>query len=197
MMQQNNQRRHALLSLGLLLSVIALLFSVLVLPAINGRLEFHNRLSELQFQYAKFQHIVQQSGALQEELAQLQNAQTDQSGFLEEKPEALAAADLQKQIKTLIDTNGGNLISTQVVKSRAGETGVFPEVTIKVHMRSDIEALQKLLYQLASSETVLQVDNLLIQKRRQGGGRRARRDANLLEIRFDTTGYIYQAAISS
>ena len=196
-MQQNSQRRQALLSLGLLLSVIALLSTILVLPAINGRLKFHNRLNELQFQYSKFQGIAKQSELLKEDLTLLQKVQTDQSGFLDEKPEALAAADLQKQIKTLIDTNGGNLISTQVVKNRSDEVSMFPEVTIKVHMRSDIEALQKLLYQLASSETVLQVDNLLIQKRRQGGGRRARRDANLLEIRFDTTGYIYQAAISS
>jgi len=133
MKHQIKNWQHSTISVLMLLLCLLLLYVILILPAVSGRSDVRERLEVLQFQFAKYDHSAKQIQQLQKELDQLNNLQADQTGFLEEKPEALAAAELQKHIKSLIESNGGNLISTQVVKSDNDD--LFPQVTIKVHIR--------------------------------------------------------------
>jgi len=205
-----SNRQHMVMSVGLLLLCLTILYISLIMPALSNRQTFSDRLEELQFQFSKFSRSAAQTDQLKQELEQLKNTETDRAGFLQDKSEALAAADLQKHIKTLIGINGGNVVSTQVIQRRHNdrsaqgymevessrqldnEAGVFPQVTIKVHMRSDIEALQKTLHQLGTDQMVLLIDNMFIQKRHQARGRRVTRGKDQMEVRFDITGFIYQ-----
>jgi hypothetical protein len=182
--------QHAALSAAILLVLSAVVYVLFIEPAVSGRVEFYNRLDQLQFQYQKLSNAIDKTDALRTEIIALKQDKPDQSGFLEEKVETLAAADLQNRIKNLVSSFDGNLISTQVIQNQ--EDTIFPEITIKVHMRGDIETLQKLLYELRSSQPVLLVDNLLIQARNVNRRRRIQQNADQLEIRFDITGFIYR-----
>lgn len=184
--------QHCTLSVALLAASLLLLYVILIMPALTGRRDFQERLEQLQFQYGKLSESSAQIEPVTTELKKLKNVKTDTSGFLEDKPEALAAADLQKHIKTLIETNGGTLVSTQVVRQKETETKLFPQVAIKVHMRVDMASLQVILYQLASEPTVLLLNDFFIQKRNQRT-RRINQRIPELEVRFEIAGFIYRA----
>ncbi len=194
-------QQHALMAAGLTVLLLILLYLCLALPAVASRASFSERIEDLQFQYSKFSRLENQKQQIETELEQLRNAETDLSGFLEEKPQALAAADLQKHIKNVIESNEGSLISTQVVQGK--ETGPFPHVTVKVHMRGNIDSLQNILYQLESEKPVLFIDNVYLQQRNQRVSRNVRNRRNIrqnadwLETRFEITGFIFQAQTAS
>ena len=186
--------QHASLSAGLTLVMVGLLFFVLIWPALSSRAAFNDRLDELQFQYRKFTATAANIPRLKQELEALAGLETDQTGFLEEKPRALAAADLQQLLRSLIEETGGSLISTQVMPDAGGER-IFPEISVKVHMRANIRSFQQLLHKIHSGQPLLLMDSLLAQKR-QRRTTRAQREMEQLEIRFDITAFIYQSGLS-
>ena len=191
--------QHSFISVSILILVLALLYYLLIFPAINSHAELNEQFDDLQFQYSRFSRSINQIESIKEQLQNFQQSQTDQSGFLEEKSEALAAADLQTQIKNLIESSDANLVSTQVIRNQTED--IFPSVTIKVHMRSNIESTQQVLHQLESDKTILLIDNLYIQMRNQSVSRNARtrlrnrQRVNLgtMDVRFEITGFIFQA----
>jgi len=189
----NKSWRQAALSASLTIAVFSLLFLVLIWPALSARLAFYERIEALEFQYRKFTEITAQTPGLRGELEQLRTLETNREGFLEEKSKALAAAGLQKQVKSLVEGVDGELVSTQVMNY--SDDSLFPAISVQVHMRSDIEALQQLLYSIDSDQLLLLIDNLLIQKRWQNS-HRAQRSADQLEIRFDLSAFIYQSEAS-
>ena len=182
-------RQHALLAAGLMLVAAGLLYFILVWPSLAGRTIFLERLERLQFQQQKLTETVTLTPFLEKELAVLSGLEIDQSGFLEQKPRDLAAADLQRQLSLLIDAAGGSLVSTQVLPNKEGED-IFPAITMKMRVRGTIESLRRILYRFDTGQPLLFLDNLLVQKRRRSD-ESAPRDADLLDIRFDVTAFIY------
>lgn len=199
--QTLNERQHAALSVAILIVGLLLIYAALIMPGLTKRSNFNEQLEDLQFQYSRFNHLEKQRDQIIDELQQLRQEQTDATGFLENKPQALAAADLQNYIKNIIESNSGNLISTQVVRHETSET--FPDIRIKIHMRADIDALQEVFYDLEANQPTLLIDNLYLQKRNRRVSRRASQRARveqaaaLIEARFEVTGYIYQTELLS
>ena len=195
------QRQQSLAAGGILLLVVLLLYAVLVLPALSKRGELRGQIDELRFQYHKLHTVVAQRDRIMADLERLRQEPSGNAGFLEEKPEALAAADLQNQIKNIVEGHSGNLISTQVMPQES--KGSFPEVRVSIHLRASIENLREIFYALESGQTLLLIDNLYMQKRNSAMVRRtlpgnaADAEADLIEARFEVTGYIYQAAVKS
>ncbi len=103
---------------------------------------------------------------------------------------SLAAAKLQEQVKKLLEKHRGQLVSTQPVQAQA--EGVFTPVMIRVHMKSDINALLNVLHQLESKQPLTFIDNLQIQ--RIGGNRKNKRNKAIqlkpLDTRFDLKVYM-------
>lgn len=190
--------QHAVISMGILILFLVFLYAVLILPVVSARTEFQERFEEMQLQYSKFSDSENKMQGLERELVQLKGMQLNLSGFLEEKSQALAAADLQKHIKNLIETSNGSLISAQVIPQKE-KSETFPPITIKVHMRGNIESLQGILYRLATEQPVLLIGNLYLQTRNIVAPRtpqrrgRTRHGADVIEARFEITGYIFQA----
>ena len=182
-------RQHALLAAGLMLIAAGLLYFILVWPSLAGRTIFLERLERVQFQQQKLAETVALTPFLEKELAVLSNLEINQPGFLEQKPRDLAAADLQRQLSLLIDAAGGSLVSTQVLPNKE-EEDIFPAITMKMHVRGAIESLRQILYRFDTGQPLLFLDNLLVQKRRRSD-EPAPRDADLLDIRFDVTAFIY------
>ena len=182
-------RQHALLAAGLMLIAAGLLYFILVWPALAGRTIFLERLERLQFQQQKLTETVALTPFLEKELAVLSNLEINQPGFLEQKTRDLAAADLQRQLSLLIDAADGSLVSTQVLPNKE-EEDIFPAITMKMHVRGTIESLRQILYTFDTGQPLLFLDNLLVQKRRRSD-EPAPRNADLLDIRFDVTAFIY------
>ena len=190
MITQLPRWQHCTLSLSLLGLIVALIYLALVLPALSSRQKINDRVEDLEFQVQRFKDKENQIAFLQEQQKTLKQNYSNKEYFFPEKSQALAAADLQRQIKALVESNGGDLVSTQAIESQNSE--FHPKVTIKVHMRSDMETLQKVFYELAVNRPLLFTDKITIQQRRRTRGRQ-QRDVAHLQVRFDVTGYIYQS----
>jgi hypothetical protein len=179
--------RQRIYSLGILFLVILAFYSILIQPAISARIINTERIEDLMFQSSKFSLSSQDSVSLNEEIANLKKQNPDKNNFLENKAPAIVAADLQKKIKALVESSGGNLVSTHALTD--GKEKLFSKITVKVHMRTDIKALRGVFYQIAINEPLLFTENILIQKSRARSRKKQRVD-NQIEVRFDVSGYM-------
>lgn len=185
--------QHALISLGILFLVLSILFVGLVAPAMTAKNASNERTENLQLQHSRYKSAKQELIQLEKQLEQLLHQYLNhKEDFLEEKQQTLAAADLQQYLKKVIESHAGNLVSTQPITDINKKP--FPKVTIKIHMRGNINALQKTLYQLESSRPQLFIDNVIIQ-RRNPTGRGKKLNIDQLDIRFDVNGYIFDSSI--
>lgn len=183
-------RQHALLAAGLMAVAGGLFYLILVWPALAGRAAFQDHLEGLQFQHQKLTATVTLAPVLEKELAVLSGLEIDRSGFLDQKSRDLAAADLQQRLSLIIEEAGGSLISSQVLPATNGDENLFPEITMKMHMRGNIASLREVLERFDTGQPLLFTDNLLVQKR-QRSDEPARQGADKLDIRFDATAFIY------
>lgn len=186
---QLNNWQHALLSYAILILGLFVLYAVFISPVITSRANFSDRVENLELQLAKYKQIEKQFLILQKQIATLNQNSPQKIHFLEEKAYTLATADLQEFLKSLIETNEGSLISTQPIKDQ--DKGPFPKVIIRVNMLADINALQKILYQIESSTLRLFIDNMIIQKRMLDKRPDNQKNGEQLDIKLDITGYIY------
>ena len=184
--------QHAVISLSILILFAAGLYLILLQPALTARKEYQERIDDYSFQLNKFRDTESQIVDLLKQIERLKKQDPDNGNYLEDKSPSLVAAELQKQLKTLIESNGGNLVSTHVITTTDDE--LFPKVTIKIHMQAEMDTLQTVFYQLAVNKPILFTSNIQIQKRNTSS-RRKQANAGKLEVRFDITGYIYKSVI--
>ena len=161
----------------------------LIHPAFKIKKENVDRIDDLSFQLSKFSHAEAKIKQLKNEIDSINNSDINKDDFLKGNAPAIVAANLQKKLKTMVKSSGGNLVSTHAITGK--DDGVYPKVTIKVHMQVDMKALQTVLYNLTINKPLLFIDNLLIQ-RRHTSSKRQNRNTGLLEVRFDVTGYLDQ-----
>ena len=183
-------RQHALLAAGLMAVAGGLFYFVLVWPTLAGRAAFQDHLERLQFQHRKLAETATLAPILEKELAALSGLEIDRSGFLGQKSRDLAAADLQRRLSVIIEEAGGSLISSQVLPAKNEGQNLFPEITMKVHMRGNIASFREVLEIFDTGQPLLFTDNLLVQKR-QRSDEPARQGVDKLDIRFDATAFIY------
>ncbi len=179
--------RQGIFSLGILFLVILAFYTVLIQPAISARSKNTERIEDLMLQSSKFTLSSQESDSLKEKIANLKNQNPNKNNFLQNKAPAIVAADLQKKIKALVESSGGNLVSTHALTD--GKEELFSKITVKVRMRTDMNALRDVFYQIAISEPLLFTENILIQKSRARSRKKQRVD-NQIEVRFDVSGYM-------
>lgn len=181
------EMRQGLYSLGILILLIFIFYMLLIQPAISARSENTERIENLIFQSSKFVLSSQENDLIKDEIDQLKKQNPNKKGFLENKAPAIVAADLQRKIKALVESSGGNLVSTHALTD--GKEELFSKITVKVHMRTDMNALRDVFYQIAINEPLLFTENILIQKSRNRSRKRRAID-NQIEVRFDVSGYL-------
>ncbi len=184
--------QHGLYSLGILVLGVAGFYILLIHPVLSARINNAERIEDLQFQSSKFASSNQEIELLRNEINHLKIQSPSKNDFLEDKAPAIVAANLQKQIKALVETSGGNLVSTHALSQTEDE--LFPKITVKVHMRTNINALREVFYQIAINKPLLFTENILIQKSRTSFRNRQQTDSQI-EVRFDVSGYMNSSSI--
>ena len=190
-------KQHAFFSAFVLIIGISIGYIVLIMPAVLIREQFEQKINDLEFKYSRLHNVLVQKDEITRQLYQLKQQKTDASGFLKENSPALAAAELQEYIKNVVESNYGILTSTQAIDNKIDST--FPQVTIKVHIRCDIESLQRTIHKIETGLPLLLIDNVYIQSLNSGVARSVRSGTALhpltqsLDVRFDVIGFIYQA----
>jgi general secretion pathway protein M len=111
-------------------------------------------------------------------------------GALIEAPSAtLAAAELQQQVKALVEGAGGSLVSAQPVDTVPA--GPFTRIGLSLRVLVSVQALQKVLYELETRRPLVVIDEMLVLSR--AGSARNRRRAKVtgqLDVRLQVGSFL-------
>lgn len=188
-MQRLNSWQRRTLALGLLLILLILGYAALIAPVAAISHENQEALDDLERRYVRYRSVLAGAQDLEQRVERLKKELRIQGRFLERDTPALASADLSQLVQDTVSKQGGQILSTQVVPARL--EGGFTRVGIKVRIQAHLEALQKVLYVLESSQPVLILDNVQmrpIQQRRRG--RDQQTAIELMDVSFEVIGFM-------
>jgi general secretion pathway protein M len=183
-------------AVGVLLALLLGLNLAITWPWLNLNGKYNETLAEINNQIRRFQNLQAQGPQLEAQLKSLDREVGNASFYVDAHTPALAAAALQKQVKSAVDGAGGKLTSTQNLPLK--EEGNAQRVAILVRMSGDVDALFKVLYDLEAASPLLFIDNLTVRNRPTPRRRRSRRPQPVsnqysLDISFELTGYLRES----
>ena len=107
--------------------------------------------------------------------------------FLKNTGAALAASEIQETAKSLIEVNGGKLVSMQVVPFK--DDSGYRRVTVNVQFISSMSMLRKTLYAVETVQPYLLLDNVSIRSQANTLNKGAPVTEPELIAQFDVSGY--------
>lgn len=180
------QRR--ILAVLLLFLVLAVVVRVVVLPIWSGFLSNRDAIAQSEDNIARYSRLSTQIGALQSVVGELEQTDDLDRYVLVQESEPLAAAALQARMKSVVNSSGGTLTSTQVLPTET-EQG-FKRIIVNVRMAVSTNALQRVLYELENNLPYLLTDDIVILSRGARKRRRTTQSVDLLDVRFNLYGYM-------
>ncbi len=123
---------------------------------------------------------------------QLMRTKEPRKFFLRTGGVALSAAEAQEALRTVIESNGGKLITMQAPSSR--EEGRYRQVIVNVQLTASIFALRKILDAVESNTPFLFVDNLMVRSQVPANFRPAPGVEPEMFVQFDVYGYTLTGA---
>ncbi|MFK8068601.1 MAG: type II secretion system protein GspM [Gammaproteobacteria bacterium] len=190
--------QHGLLSFLILITLVALIFAACVRPALTYYKDKQTELQTQQERLHRYKNVAAQKDTLLPFYKKQINQSTDTINFMQKMAPSLAAAKLQQQIKSLLEKNQGQLISTQPIPAQP-EDMVTP-IMIKVHIKSNTKALLHILHNLESSQPLVFIQNLQIQSvgrnKKKANNRSQNKVIKPLNTRFDLKVYMLNEGTS-
>ena len=182
---------HRLAAAALLLGVLLAGYWLIDRLVIANYQSYRTVIEQNQERLQRLTGILASEQALETELQEVKKDKAMAAYYIDKPSPTLAATDLQQQIKTIVETHGGELQSTQILPT-SQESGLT-RVAIRVQMNGDSEVLQKVLHALESSRPLLFVDNLVVNareiRRREPGKREITTSVQMMTT-FELAGYM-------
>ena len=197
MLQQGSllSRTLALVLLGLALLGGARL---VMAPLVAAFQDNASQIEEADGMLQRYRMLAEQRPAMADRLAAQQELADFAAGYLQGPSDALAAAQLQDRVKSVIESAGGELRSTQILPARPveGDAGIL-RAALRVQFAVTIEGLAETLVELESGQPYLLIDQLSVREQRT---RRRRRDEPeteaSLDIALELSGFLRRAGLS-
>jgi len=184
--EQSRRAALAILGAAVLLAAIAI-FLVGYLPNrhysrvlddMTTRLDRYRRISAMQPEVAKNLEAMRQ--------------QDPKRLFLRAGAAALSAAEAQEAMRSIIEANGGRLITMQAPTTR--DDGRYRQVTVNVQLTANIQALRKILNSIESRTPFLFVDNLMVRSQVPSNFKQGVNAEPEMFVQFDVSGYTLTGA---
>lgn len=183
-----------LLALALLVVLALGIVRLIALPALAAYQEATASIEQSQTLLKRYRALAAQRPELEERLAAQQEAEVGSGAYLKGASDALAAAALQDQVRTIIAGAGGELRSTQILPVQpAGPESSMRRASLRLQLAVDIEGMQQLLYKLETAEPYLFVDDLNIRERRLRRLRDEEETQPLLDVDLEVSGFLRPA----
>lgn len=180
-------------AIGLLLFVLALVYFALFHSFIAQHLEHAQTLSDGKDSELGFRQIAAQRADVEARLNEVRQFQAGANYFLPEDSFDLAAANLNSQLKQIIEEKARDAQRCQLTSSqneRPTATEPYQRVVVKVRMRCDLDDLTEILYELENATPFLFVTELNLYQQQMFQGGMPQPNLGDLDIRFDLFGYI-------
>jgi general secretion pathway protein M len=155
-MNQSQSRRAAI---GLLFAAALGTLAVIVVPFYMLNRYYDNALADYSGKLDRFRRIAGSRIAATQQLDAIR-AVEPRKGFLRSGAPALSAAEAQEALRTIIEANGGRLVTMQAPVSK--EEGRYRQLMVNVQLTGTIFALRKILHAIETNQPALYVDNLQV-----------------------------------
>ncbi len=186
---------HRLAAVALLALALLLVYGAVDRGLIARYRSYQKTGQELQERLQRLRGIVANRELLETELQGLKEDNAMAVYYLETSSPTLAATELQQRIKSIVEGNGGQLTSTQILP--VTQDSGFTRVAIRAQMQGGTEVLQKVLHGLETARPLLFVDNLTIRsqliRKRVRGSREVSTTLRMTTV-FELAGYMRDEA---
>ena len=179
-----NQSRS--LAIGLLILFLTIGILLLFIPINMLHRHYDQSLDSLADYLGRYRHVIATHAEVQSALDQVKKKNGRQH-FLRNTGAALAASEIQETAKSLIEANGGKLVSMQVVPFK--DDGGYRRVTVNIQFISNMPTLRKILYAVETVQPYLLLDNVNIRSQANTLNKGAPVIEPELIAQFDASGY--------
>jgi hypothetical protein len=179
-----NQSRS--LAIGLLILFLTIGILLLFIPINMLHRHYDQPLDSLADYLGRYRHVVATHAEVQSALDQVKKKNGRQH-FLRNTGAALAASEIQETAKSLIEANGGKLVSMQVVPFK--DDGGYRRVTVNIQFISNMPTLRNILYAVETVQPYLLLDNVSIRSQTNSLNKGAPVIEPELIAQFDVSGY--------
>jgi hypothetical protein len=187
MMQSLPIAYQRVIAVGLLVTLLATVYILIISPYLSLNNAYTSRLDNLNARLLLGHRLLQSHDELKQQIDSLLDDTHSGARFIHAGSDALASAELQKHIKAIVTANRGNLSSMQVVKSQ--QESDLATVTIRVRMSCTITNMLAILHTLEAGQPVVTLDRLSFLVKGKGTRRKNMPTAEHIDISFDATGY--------
>jgi general secretion pathway protein M len=180
--------------LAIVLLGVALLggHRLIVAPLLGAYQQGERDIEDARTLLQRYRALAEQRPRLAERLAEQEERAAAAAGYLEGPSDALAAAQLQDRVKSVVEAAGGELRSTQILPAEAleGDLG-FRRTTIRVQIAVTIEGLASILYELETGQPYLLIDDVTVRQERVRRRRRSEPESEpILDVNLELFGYL-------
>lgn len=183
---------HRLAALGLLVLVLAAGYVLVERVWFNKYSFYQDNIQQLQDRLQRFSTMLATRDQLEAQIQRVRQDNSVDAYYLPATSATLAASELQQRVRVAVESNGGNLISTQVLPATEEEN--FTRVAIRVQMVGDTPTLQQVLHQLESGQPLLFIDDVQVRsqpvRQRDPNNRNQVQIQIQLNIQFELSGYM-------
>ena len=153
--------RVGALALLVFLSVAA--FHLIVGPLLTAYTDLASRIEQSQALLWRYRTLSAQRVQLSARLQAVRDALTNKVAYLREPSDTLAGAELQNQVRSIVEDAGGELRSSQILPVTSNDAKISPrQVALKIKVLVEMERLQDLLYELETAQPWMFVQEITI-----------------------------------
>ena len=144
---------------GLVVGVALALVMVIVMPFYLLNRHYDGALADLGAKLDRYRRIAGGRASATQQLDAMK-ALEPRKGFLRSGAPALSAAEAQEALRTIIEANGGKLITLQAPVAK--DEGRYRQLTVNVQLTGSIMALRRILHAIEINQPALFVENLTL-----------------------------------
>lgn len=180
------------LALAILAALLLGAYGFAIEPFLSDFERDSQTIEQLHMVLARYQGAGRELPDLTTRLEELRGRGPAQAGYLEGPNETVTAAILQERLKSLVQSHGGILKSTQVMANK--DDGEAKRITVRGEIVATVATLQRVIYELEAGLPILFIDNLDVRTMvGSRGGTDGDQDVQI-EIHFDVYGFMRRTA---
>jgi len=173
-------------AIGLVIFCLLGLLGLVIVPVLTTTDDLYQERHELEQRRVKIKASVNKKDAVLQQIKIKKKELSESALFYPSVTPALASAQLQKSLTTLIAKVGGELSSTQVLA--VAKDGPFNKISLSVKLAMDSISLRQLLYAIDTTTPLMFITDLSIQQRYKRSSKT--RKQTRLEVSLTVAGFM-------
>ncbi|MCF6202876.1 MAG: type II secretion system protein GspM [Methylococcaceae bacterium] len=189
-MQKLSKTQERWLAVGLLLGIIIILSATVFIPWYNTLNETLEKIDDQVYQIQRYQRVIASREEVLSEVEKGRKKINALGYFYTQETYSLAAAELQKRIKGIVERAGGDISSTQVLPHK--EQNELVRIAVKVRLVGDMDMLRVLLFEIQAEKPLMGIENITIIPKRGRRNRKTRKieETGLITITMEVSSYM-------